>query len=128
MWKPGLLAAILPALATGGPSLAEPATAPPAASDVPHCPAPPPTSTEDQRPAPLGPPPSLPSCIDPQTHVGHCAKGVVDRYNAAINIYNAQVVAHSSAVQRYVDTLNDWSRAVRDYGNCEINILNAELH
>lgn len=108
-----------PATPPAGPPAATPA-APPACT--------PPLATPDDAQRPRNPPvaPTLPSCVDPQTRISHCRKADIDRYNAAMTTFNANVMAWNDEARRYVDSMNAWTTSAGDYAHCEIDVLNAE--
>ena len=81
---------------------------------------------QSMRPPPPAAKPVLPGCVDPRTNLGHCPKGVLDKFNASVNAFNASVVARGQQGDRYIDALNAWVRAASAYGNCEVNRMNAE--
>jgi len=90
------------------------------------CPAPLPQPSDAGRPSPVGDPPAMPPCINPQTHMSTCPKKQLDRFNAAIDAYNTQVTAWNQASGHYVNALNDWTNSVSIYSMCEVQRLNSQ--
>jgi len=98
-----------------------------AVAQTPACVAPGPPPADSARPLKIGGEPAAPRCVNLQTHIAHCSKGELERYNDAINTYNAHVTDWNKSAADYVDAMNAWTRAAGNYGLCEIGLMNKDM-
>jgi hypothetical protein len=72
--------------------------------------------------------PTLPTCVDPKTKLSRCSAKVNDDYNQRINAFNVDMTRAAKTADGYIDQLQAYDRAARDYGNCEIDRINKTMH
>jgi hypothetical protein len=118
-------AATLLVIASGAVCAQDVTTAPSAAKAV-VCALPGPPPSASLRPAPPPPKPAIPSCVNPQTMIGHCKGAVFQSFNAQVTAYNSQLQQRALAANDYINALNRWTQTAVAYAQCEVDEMNAE--